>query len=55
MRYVYFKRGKSWYFHLKSANGQIVLQSEGYKRKSALLRTIATIKRSGSAPVLEKV
>ena len=35
-----------WYFHLKSANGQVVLQSEGYLKKKAMLDTIKAIQKN---------
>lgn len=35
-----------WYFHLKSANGKIIAQSEGYKRRGAALKAVNKIKQS---------
>lgn len=29
-----------WYFHIKSANGQIIAQSEGYKRRASCANTV---------------
>jgi len=33
-----------YYFHLKSRNGKIVIQSEGYKTKAARLKTIMLLR-----------
>ncbi len=41
-----FKAKSLWYFRLKSRNGKIVAQSEGYKQRFAALKTIDKIKQS---------
>ena len=38
-------KDRQFYFHLKSGNGQIVLQSETYTTKVHALKGIAAIKR----------
>lgn len=44
-----------WYWHLKSANGEIVQQGEGYKRKAGALSGIAAAKRAAAiARVVER-
>lgn len=40
--------GRRWFFNLKSANGQIVLQSEGYRNRVDAMRTVERIKIEGS-------
>jgi uncharacterized protein YegP (UPF0339 family) len=40
-----------WFFHLKTKNGKIVLQSEGYLKKRALLDTIRSIIRNADSVV----
>jgi amphi-Trp domain-containing protein len=35
---------KQWYFHLKAANGEIILASEGYKRKQGAENGISAVK-----------
>ena len=37
------RSNKEWYFRLVARNGRTVCQSEGYKRKSAALRTCGRI------------
>jgi len=41
-----------WFFHLKSANGKLVLQSEGYQKKRALLDTIKSIQKNANSEVI---
>lgn len=38
-----------WYFHLKSRNGKIIAQSEGYTRKRNAVKGIAAVKKSANA------
>lgn len=40
---------KKTYFHLRAANGEIVLVSEGYSAKSGALGGIASVRANGSA------
>ena len=44
-KFVYWKSDKNgqWYWHLKARNGQIICQSEGYKRKAGCLNGIASV------------
>jgi uncharacterized protein YegP (UPF0339 family) len=44
----------NWYWHLKAANHEIVVQSEGYVTKAGALHAISLVKTSYSAPVYEK-
>jgi uncharacterized protein YegP (UPF0339 family) len=44
----------NWYWHLKGANHEIVVQSEGYVSKAGALHVIALVKASHSAPVRER-
>ena len=34
-----------FYFHIVAGNGRIVAQSEGYKQKASMLRTIDALKK----------
>jgi uncharacterized protein YegP (UPF0339 family) len=34
-----------WYFHLKSRNGKIIAQSEGYKRRTGAEKALIAIRR----------
>lgn len=34
---------KQWYFHIRSSNGKLIAQSEGYKSKAACTKTIQSI------------
>ena len=49
-------KGKNlqWYFRLKSSNGQIVAQSEGYTRRGNALKGIAAVRKyAGKAKLQE--
>ena len=41
-KFVVFK-GFDWYFRLVAANGEVILQSEGYTRRVDCVDTIQTI------------
>jgi len=45
-----YKSEKSgeFYFRLKAANGEIILSSEGYKRKASCRNGIASVKKNAS-------
>lgn len=48
---VYVRR---FFFRLKSGNGKIICQSEGYNSRAACMKGIAAIKRlAADAPVVE--
>ena len=36
--------GKRWYFNARARNGEIILQSEGYRNQADALATIALIR-----------
>lgn len=40
------EKNNEFYFRLKSGNGQIILQSEGYKTKNNCLKGIASVKKN---------
>lgn len=44
MKVHVFESKGLWYFHVKSSNGKIVAQSEGYKQKASALKTIKALK-----------
>ena len=45
-KFEYFKgKDNQWYFNLRSNNGKIIAQSEGYKTKTNALGGIKSIKR----------
>lgn len=48
--YTIFKSDKNdeWYFNLKAANHEIILQSEGYKAKSSAENGISSVQANGS-------
>ena len=53
-RYTLFQgKDRQYYFNLKAANNQIILQSEGYASKQGALNGIASVKRY--APTAELV
>jgi uncharacterized protein YegP (UPF0339 family) len=44
--------GRRWYFNLTASNGEIIAQSEPYKRRIDCLHALATVARTdGSTPV----
>lgn len=45
MKFEYWKAKDGWYFHFRSANGEIVFPSEAYTRKIVALQAIKLIKR----------
>ena len=56
MKIAYYKSATNnqWYFRLVSRNGQKIAQSEGYHRKTTMLKTIEAIKtKSFGAKVVE--
>lgn len=46
MRFEYWQslKDEKWYFHLKSGNGEIVMQSQSYTSPASLKDTITSIK-----------
>jgi uncharacterized protein YegP (UPF0339 family) len=55
-KFVVFKSEENdlWYFHLRSGNGKIIAQSEGYTRKRNALNGIKAIKScAAKAEILE--
>ena len=51
MKYEYWKaQTGNWYWHLKSANGEKIAQSEGYTTKENCLHSIQLVKSSSTAP-----
>jgi len=42
-----------WYFHLKSSNGKIICQSEGYTRKENALNGIRAVKKCAASAKIE--
>lgn len=56
MKFEIFKGSDNqWYFHLRAANGEIVLQSEGYVRKAGAQNGIKVIKRSVRTAIVETI
>lgn len=53
MKFEYFKRKTQWYFRLRSRNGKVICQSEGYKRKVDCLNGIRSVQESEEAPFVE--
>jgi uncharacterized protein YegP (UPF0339 family) len=55
MTIEFFKnRRGTWYFRLKAANGEIVANSEGYKNRADMMKTIGIIKHEAAfAPIVE--
>ena len=52
-RYKLFRgEDKQFYFNLRGANNQIVLQSEGYVTKQGAMNGINSVKRNASAAVI---
>lgn len=45
------KKGRNgkFYFNLKSANGEIILASQGYKTRSGCLQGIASVRSNGAS------
>lgn len=55
MKINIFKSKGQWYFNIKSANGKIVAQSEGYTRKHNALKTISAMKAAvASAEIVDQ-
>lgn len=53
-RFEVFFSGPHYYFRLKSGNGKIICQSEGYNSKAACMKGIAAIKKlAKDAPVVD--
>lgn len=47
MKIIIFKSGSGhWFFHVKSGNGKIICQSEGYLRKSDCVKTVNRLKEN---------
>jgi uncharacterized protein YegP (UPF0339 family) len=44
------KKNNEYYFHLKAGNGEIILQSEGYKQKASCENGIASVKENSQIP-----
>jgi uncharacterized protein YegP (UPF0339 family) len=44
------QKSGEFYFHLKAANGEIILQSEGYTKKASALNGIESVKKNSPTP-----
>jgi uncharacterized protein YegP (UPF0339 family) len=42
------KKNGQWYFHLKTANGEIIAQSQGYTTKDNCINGIRSIKNNAN-------
>lgn len=51
--HIWKAASRQWYFHLRGANGEIIVPSEGYKNKKDMLAAIVLLKNSKDAPVVE--
>jgi uncharacterized protein YegP (UPF0339 family) len=47
------KANSQWYWHLRAANHEIVVQSEGYISKQSALHAIGLVKSSSNATVYD--
>ncbi len=48
------EKDRQWYWHLRSSNGRIVAQGEGYKRRGGVLKGIAVhIRTASTARIVE--
>jgi len=53
MRFEIFQGKNGQYFwRLKARNNQIIAQSEGYTRKSGVVRAVLSVKNAMSTPLL---
>ena len=43
---VFRGKDQQYYFHLKAANGEVILSSEGYKEKSGCLNGIISVQKN---------
>ena len=50
---VFLGQNDKWYFHLKSANHQIILVSQGYSSKAAAQKGIESVKANAQDPAFE--
>merc|ERR1712151_900691 len=44
------EKNEEFYFRLKASNGQIILQSEGYKQKSSCENGIESVRKNSAIP-----
>lgn len=49
------KKDEKWYFHLKAANGKIILQSEGYNTKKSCKEGITAIKKNAHTVLMIEI
>lgn len=50
---VFKGKDGQWYFRIRSSNAQIIAQSEGYTRRSSVMRIIKTLQRKmGTAQIM---
>ncbi len=53
MRFKIYSRltllGRRWYFNARARNGEIILQSEGYRHKDDAVSTVALIRTEAAA------
>ncbi|GAA0485819.1 MULTISPECIES: YegP family protein [Tatumella] len=45
---VFRGKDQQYYFHLKAANGEVILSSEGYKEKSGCLNGIISVQKNSA-------
>ena len=46
---IYKSSNKKFYFRLRAGNGQVILQSQGYKSKPAAKNGINSVRRNGTS------
>lgn len=57
MKFEYWQSAKNnaWYWHLKSSNGQIIANGEGYVNKADCLHVISIIQSGASGAVVTQI
>lgn len=48
-------RGRRWYFRLRAANGEIVVQSEGYAHRADALGAIQLIRNQAVLATIKEI
>lgn len=55
LKIEWWRKGKTYRFHLEAATGEILAPSQGYSRKKDMMSTIALIQRAAATAEIVEV
>lgn len=55
MKFEIWSNGKSFFWHLKARNGEVLCHSEAYSRKAAAMRAISLVRTANRDTPIEEI